>query len=1812
MVFIVTVVVSHVGGTIASQGEILDVNGTGKTVKGVAPDSTIFGIRVLGACGGGRASQFAEGLDYLAGFTFNDLIEDTSGSHTGSFNWDEYVSEQVALGRPENTLSKDNLVIDVVNMSLGGGQSMPSDPVNLAVHRLTELGVVVAAAAGNSGAFGTYSVHAPGSADKVISVGAAKTDIFIENVVVNFNGVERTLNAFAYKKGDFEEITTTALEGKEIVYASYGRETDYTESASGKVVIVERGRSSFYEKYLVAKNKGATGVIIINYAGTGDEAINEYYGELSAFNIPVYAIGYNSGSAIAGAAESGNKIEILNINHQDENRVILENNTVAGFSSLGPNYGTLNIKPDIIAPGENIIATVPDFYRISAGEPYRADNNSYASMSGTSMATPHVTGIAALLVQYARFELKTWDNPQIVNDQRTQELKVTLMNTADHTVYSGKEYDVVSEDLYNYSVFKRSTGLVSPVRALTYLNQASIYSEYDQQYLYLDASQINTTETTNITETNGIKTGLLNYGLLIGDPESNDPSKITSAYTNNVWEDRKTTIDNTRCEVGTGSDKFYEIKYVYNDSIYSESIQQADMQFTVTNMTYKSADGTEVSNNAIDQANFDTASNNYFINGNDGMYVNVPCGQKVDLQIEIAYMHPSLKEGMYEGYFNFRELTESTDASAFTLYDPLNYNYNDLGSSTSKKFVYTNYTVGNKDTDNPDYVTFSLPFAFKYVYPGVDFEFHYPFIPLEGNKITFIRAELYSDMEEPVRLFIKKAVTDADGDYVDANGVKIPTDADGTLLNPDDIYTEYAGVLNSHKFTDGFYKGLSFTVTPIRAMYAGDSCDVFYPNEDAENPTMEDLLGKEVITENIPAGCERKMLKEGLYELEYRYVLKGSTEVVTKNKVWAYATKEGAKISFNEFEGEQGDNGLYTIPGIYDIDANDYSLFDENGKIWIEGKVYDKKINIMSSLAPRAFNKYKIDQSKNSLFIHLNGSLLPNFKSELDELGNFSIGIDRKDILNGATTLQFRHENVVGVIDYPYNPFFAFVDKTTAHYRSVRLDSNKTVNTEQEIELYGYNFNRIVKGAFGIRLNGTCGVQTIQPSDELKEILDSKGYRIKISYTDSNENDAYVNWEIVGENVSGLSFVNDNVKLFDIKLTPVCESKYRLLREEGIRVAEISSRQQYEIVDTLNKSEYIMAFDATPLDQTNGLIPEGLFIEHNISGLTLSYLSTKANLKLIAPSGNVYYGKDKNVFFSTEEGNGRYILEVKSPGFLPSTRVIDIEFEEEGKAEIISITSAFSSSGFFGDFNADDVIDARDAYYLLMLDQSKDVPTVHQAFLSTAKGFKATFDAIYKNMGTVAAGNTEAVVYTEYGGFTMYDMALKLGYEDYYQNSSFPDFEYIEIDEESDSDVFIQDCIIIDKPHEFFTQDIVMEKLDGSASNGYKDGLVDSCELSKITSITIPEYMDSKSYLVTEFSYMINLKEYNNINGSIFTNLKRNEKLEKIQIVGGSLSGVYDTTLFINKENLKTVIARDIGYFGQFYTHSNFVETLDLSDNRITDLSSISDQSSLKYLYLANNELMNLDGVEKLYNLEVLDIRGNNIRDLEPLRRLGNLKYLILDDNQITDISPLEGLNLVFLSAKGNKISSIDALENMVLLESLNIADNNISDLSALEGKSLTQLYAQDNQISDIFALNNMTTLIDLNVSRNELIFATGTESNVIINNLQKNAKRGLIANYLQQKPAIHIENSAVYVEVGSTYIEEGGSVYAFGGKLEESTWEKQVVVVGLELLDTNTIGTYELQYYVIIAGIKSKVVTRTIHVVDKNFNSDIGTVIIK
>lgn len=293
------------------------------------------------------------------------------------------------------------LGVDVVNLSLGSpaGFTYRSDLLSTmeVYDRLAKAGIIVAAAAGNeySAAYknlwGTdlsltsnpdYGiVGSPSSYSQTLSVASA------DNVTVRSAYFEA-----AGRKITFTDTATTnnpeggfirVLGGKMLDYVvvpGNGEEADYANlNVKGKVALVSRGVTTFAEKHEMAHAKGAAACIVYN---TEAGMINM---SIDSFPIPAIFISQADGQAMVAAAKDG--VGTLTVSESTYDAPSETGGQPSSFSSWG-STSQLEITPDIMAPGGNIYSS--------------RDNNSYGLMSGTSMATPHLAGASALMLEYLR------------------------------------------------------------------------------------------------------------------------------------------------------------------------------------------------------------------------------------------------------------------------------------------------------------------------------------------------------------------------------------------------------------------------------------------------------------------------------------------------------------------------------------------------------------------------------------------------------------------------------------------------------------------------------------------------------------------------------------------------------------------------------------------------------------------------------------------------------------------------------------------------------------------------------------------------------------------------------------------------------------------------------------------------------------------------------------------------------------------------------------------------------------------------------------------------------------------------------------------------------------------------------------------------------------------------------------------------------------------------------------------------------------------------------------------------------------------
>ncbi|MBS4192089.1 S8 family serine peptidase [Bacillus sp. FJAT-49705] len=349
---------SHVAGTVAANG----------LIKGVAPDATLLGYRVLGPGGRGTSANVIAGIE--------KAVQDGA---------------------------------DVMNLSLGNSINDPDYATSIALDWAMAEGVVAVTSNGNSGP-NNWTVGSPGTARDAISVGATQLPYNVYNAAI------ATTGGISYPSskvmGYASDADILALNGKELEFVNVGLGTPNEfagKDLTGKIALMKRGDIAFVDKAINAKNAGAVGAIIFNHSA-GEQP------DVAGMDVPTIKLSLEDGEKLLKELENGNNKVSFQIDFA--HRV---GETVADFSSRGPVIYTWMVKPDVSAPGVNIVSTVP------TGDP--ANPHGYGAKQGTSMASPHVAGAAALILQA---------NPH----WGVEEVKAALMNTAENISdpSTGKSY----------------------------------------------------------------------------------------------------------------------------------------------------------------------------------------------------------------------------------------------------------------------------------------------------------------------------------------------------------------------------------------------------------------------------------------------------------------------------------------------------------------------------------------------------------------------------------------------------------------------------------------------------------------------------------------------------------------------------------------------------------------------------------------------------------------------------------------------------------------------------------------------------------------------------------------------------------------------------------------------------------------------------------------------------------------------------------------------------------------------------------------------------------------------------------------------------------------------------------------------------------------------------------------------------------------------------------------------------------------------------------------------------------------------------
>src|SRR6266699_3020580 len=322
--------------------------------------------------------------------------------------------------------------MDVINMSLGSVFGSKDDPSAVASTNAAKAGVIVVASAGNSGP-SPYVTGSPATGDGAISVAA-------NDPYPNFPGATLTFSGTtipAINANGFALAASSTLNIKVIKNVGTGRESLGCSVAAfggplppNTIAVVNRGTCARVAKAIFGQQAGAAAVVMVNNAAS----FPPFEGPITAnpddgvpFNVTIPFLGVKG--PFTNAASDGARLRLAADGTATTVAAALITNPnftgFASFTSGGPRNGDSGLKPDVTAPGVSIISTA-----IGTG-------NQGAALSGTSMASPHVAGVAAL----TRQAHPTW---------KVGDIKAAIVNT-------GRPSGVLG-----YKTSLGGTGLVQP------------------------------------------------------------------------------------------------------------------------------------------------------------------------------------------------------------------------------------------------------------------------------------------------------------------------------------------------------------------------------------------------------------------------------------------------------------------------------------------------------------------------------------------------------------------------------------------------------------------------------------------------------------------------------------------------------------------------------------------------------------------------------------------------------------------------------------------------------------------------------------------------------------------------------------------------------------------------------------------------------------------------------------------------------------------------------------------------------------------------------------------------------------------------------------------------------------------------------------------------------------------------------------------------------------------------------------------------------------------------------------------------------
>ena len=370
-------------------------------------------------------------------------------------------SEDDALLDSALLASLDDMLVlhpDVINLSLGwtAGMDNEADTVYATVYKkLQDAGITVNAAAGNafSTGYGNNSgkglpyasdpdssvIDEPATYSSVVAVASVENALIRNAFTVNGKdiGYQRSRGMNGEKVAYFSDLPAGTYE---YVDAGFASEEDvaalkekYPDGLAGKIALVSRGKMTYQKKVENLYDLHPAGILVYNNVSVGSLIIMN----LTTQDLPAAFISQADGQAMLDAPE--HKLSIA------EGQVLPQSSIyeASEFSSWGVSPD-LRLKPEIAAPGGNVFSSIP--------------NGAYEQTSGTSMATPQMAGISAIVLQ------RVQSDPLFASMSARQQADVVqnlIMGTARPLTDAAQTSGAL------YSPRKQGAGLVDALAATT-------------------------------------------------------------------------------------------------------------------------------------------------------------------------------------------------------------------------------------------------------------------------------------------------------------------------------------------------------------------------------------------------------------------------------------------------------------------------------------------------------------------------------------------------------------------------------------------------------------------------------------------------------------------------------------------------------------------------------------------------------------------------------------------------------------------------------------------------------------------------------------------------------------------------------------------------------------------------------------------------------------------------------------------------------------------------------------------------------------------------------------------------------------------------------------------------------------------------------------------------------------------------------------------------------------------------------------------------------------------------------------------------